>query len=240
MKPSTKIDRICIQCGIEFRIFKCWIRTSNRGGIFCSTECRRKGRFHRPPVMIEYICAECGIFFKRRNGYNGTHTYCSNSCRATACGRRNGGENHPNWKGGISERTHSTRMAIKRAVRERGKCERCGSTENLQGHHIERYSVAVDRRSDPSNIEVLCANCHAKEHPNVANMLLYPRIRSGAWKSCLVCDTKYYRPRYSAEKSKFCSYKCCYASRKGRKMSWLNKTGSNQQSGKIQEVSTAA
>lgn len=82
------------------------------------------------------------------------------------------GENHPKWNGGSSERTHATRVVIRKIVKLRGKCERCGSTENLQGHHKEPYSRVADRRADPENVEVLCVNCHALEHPELVNFIL--------------------------------------------------------------------
>src|SRR3970282_53385 len=40
------------------------------------------------------------------------------------------------------------------------KCERCGLDEPLVVHHRNR-----DRTNNsPENIEILCANCHYKEH----------------------------------------------------------------------------
>jgi hypothetical protein len=53
-----------------------------------------------------------------------------------------------------------TRSQWRKAIRARGACERCGSTEQLHAHHIDR---------DPSNNviengELLCASCHDAEH----------------------------------------------------------------------------
>src|SRR5690606_9811550 len=46
-------------------------------------------------------------------------------------------------------------------VRSRGRCERCGSTSNLQAAHIvpRRYSVT---RCDPEAAWALCAGCHLR------------------------------------------------------------------------------
>lgn len=46
-------------------------------------------------------------------------------------------------------------------VRSRGRCERCGSTSNLQAAHIvpRRYSVT---RCDPEAAWCLCAGCHLR------------------------------------------------------------------------------
>ena len=43
--------------------------------------------------------------------------------------------------------------------KKRGKCELCGSTENLNCHHlIDR--TRVNLRFDPTNLICLCSNCH--------------------------------------------------------------------------------
>jgi len=42
------------------------------------------------------------------------------------------------------------------------KCQKCGSTKNLQVHHIVR--VVDGGESDPDNLITLCEKCHRKEH----------------------------------------------------------------------------
>lgn len=46
-------------------------------------------------------------------------------------------------------------------IRNEGKCERCGSTENLQCAHIisRKYSAT---RTDQNNAWSLCAKCHRR------------------------------------------------------------------------------
>jgi len=41
-----------------------------------------------------------------------------------------------------------------------GKCEICGSTENLELHHKDRNP----KNNDPSNIQLLCRKCHRRIH----------------------------------------------------------------------------
>lgn len=52
-------------------------------------------------------------------------------------------------------------------VRQRGRCERCGSTQNLQCAHIigRKFSAT---RTDPENAWCLCASCHRRltDHPD--------------------------------------------------------------------------
>lgn len=52
-------------------------------------------------------------------------------------------------------------------VRQRGRCERCGSHTNLQAAHIigRRYNAT---RTDTTNAWCLCATCHFRltDHPD--------------------------------------------------------------------------
>ena len=76
------------------------------------------------------------------------------------------GPDHPGWKGGISIRNgiaaHAVSKAIRQRIKEVGICQRCGATKRLHGHHPG---------DDPFKILVLCAPCHAAEHPKQAAML---------------------------------------------------------------------
>jgi hypothetical protein len=94
------------------------------------------------------------------------------------------GENHYSWKGGITKLNKSVRQMTENrkwmdAVKARdGKCVRCGSTENLESHHIRSLSEMIDAfgiksREDARNTaavwdllngETLCVSCHYKEH----------------------------------------------------------------------------
>ena len=55
-------------------------------------------------------------------------------------------------------------MAWKKEVLAVGYCQRCGSTEILEAHHIVKWSELPSGRIDPKNGECLCVECHAKEH----------------------------------------------------------------------------
>lgn len=40
-------------------------------------------------------------------------------------------------------------------------CQACGSTQNLEVHHIEPFHINPDRELDPNNLITLCGkNCH--------------------------------------------------------------------------------
>jgi hypothetical protein len=57
-------------------------------------------------------------------------------------------------------------------VIERDKaCQVCGSTENLQAHHI--VPISEGGADIPENGEALCAGCHADKHPDVPRELFF-------------------------------------------------------------------
>lgn len=90
----------------------------------------------------ERDCAQCGGTFSAPMGRLSTKRYCSAPCR---------------------KRFHDQRRREYRAARRRGElvaateCERCGSSENIQGHHAD-----YDRQLE---VEWLCQRCHVLEHP---------------------------------------------------------------------------
>jgi 5-methylcytosine-specific restriction endonuclease McrA len=52
----------------------------------------------------------------------------------------------------------------KKNILSRGKCEICGSTDNLEAHHILRWAEYPMGRFDVNNGECLCHKCHTEEH----------------------------------------------------------------------------
>lgn len=55
-------------------------------------------------------------------------------------------------------------LAWTKAVKSKGTCEICGNTEDLEAHHILKWSEYPRGRIDPKNGICLCAKCHAKQH----------------------------------------------------------------------------
>ncbi len=55
------------------------------------------------------------------------------------------------------------RRLMKRVLERDGwRCQRCGSLENLQVHHMAKRSHQGNDR--PDNLVTLCAYCHMAEH----------------------------------------------------------------------------
>lgn len=61
----------------------------------------------------------------------------------------------------------------KNKVLSKGKCESCGSKENLDAHHIIKWSDYPMGRIDVKNGMCLCHRCHTEEHKydNVYSMM---------------------------------------------------------------------
>lgn len=206
MANRRSVQRACEVCGNTFRVFQCWLR--NGGGRFCGRKCQAKGKRKRPVTMIEKTCAECEAIFSISKHESHGRNYCSRECGSRAKSRKMANENHPNWKGGVSDRSRGVRKTILSVVRKIGQCEECGSTENLQGHHIFGHADYPDRRCDPTNIQVLCAHHHSLKHPDIANMIARPRIRAGETKKCLICEKPFYASPHLIKTAKYCSHGC--------------------------------
>lgn len=81
------------------------------------------------------------------------------------------GESHGNWKGGVTpernrEESTSAYKAWRKAVfaNANNKCQKCGSSEKLETHHIKNFSDYPELRETVSNGACLCRKCHKKFH----------------------------------------------------------------------------
>lgn len=211
MRSSHRVYLSCQVCGKEFSRPKAHFRNKTHS---CSRECARKIRPTKAPKVLTAICRNCGRSFQRTVHRAGKMMFCSPKCQQSGL-ERPSGKNHPHWKGGVSRRTHAENDLTRRACEQIGKCERCGSRSNLHGHH------KVKRSKDPSlalsrgNIEVLCASCHALEHPEISGLVSEPHFRKGTTISCIRCGQIRYVKSTRAAKSKFCSRQCYWASKRG-------------------------
>ena len=62
------------------------------------------------------------------------------------------------------DRGDSRVIAWKKKVLSIGHCERCGSEERLEAHHIIKWADYTLGRFDTANGECLCHSCHTQEH----------------------------------------------------------------------------
>jgi len=81
------------------------------------------------------------------------------------------GENHPNWKGGVTDLRHKLEgskeyKTIKEYNKTLFRCIHCGTTEDIKTHHIVSFSVDPSKFSDPKNAVPICEKC-LKEYYNI-------------------------------------------------------------------------
>ena len=78
------------------------------------------------------------------------------------------GEEHPNWKGGVTEEELRKHQNWSNRVKNRDKyeCQRCeeARSEVRFAHHIKRKDQYPDLAFDDDNGVTLCADCHAEAH----------------------------------------------------------------------------
>lgn len=192
----------CKQCGIEFRARE-W---KNRPGIFCSQVCQRKGRQMREIKTITFECESCKKECSQPLYWKCPHKYCSIQCMANERGKRMRGANHPKWIGGTRQRPWKYTKLINEIKKTKKICERCGIEEKLEAHHKIKTSERPDLLENLENIEFICSQCHANEHPEFKGMILKKKV--GVYLKCKICSKEYYRPKYLENTSTCCSREC--------------------------------
>lgn len=162
---TGKVLKKCLFCKIDF------YARHDRPGRYCGRSCKSKD-LPKKKTRVTLKCKECAIAYEIRKYREKTSFYCSRKCLSINRGLRMRKENHPKWKGGITERPYIVRNAIKKMINKFPFCKNCGSKKELQGHHIISYSERPELGSDNDNIEVLCKYCHAEKHPEIKNFIL--------------------------------------------------------------------
>lgn len=64
----------------------------------------------------------------------------------------------------VNNRQSSQAIRWSKKVRSTGKCDVCGATKNLCAHHIVPWEYSIKGRTDPSNGQCLCKECHKMMH----------------------------------------------------------------------------
>ena len=124
-------------------------------------------------LMVQ--CKKCFNFFTptnnevrmRRRSLNSNKSgecnfYCSEECKFSCPIYRK----IKHIKGNEPKQNRETSFAFNKIVfEERNKeCEKCGSKENLQIHHIKGYALFPELRFDLNNVLLLCKECHKDIH----------------------------------------------------------------------------
>lgn len=120
--------------------------------------------------QILYVCNKHQEYGVQKTSLYGLKHF-EHNCKLCHSSR---GENHHNWKGGISSDRdkfmssyaykHWTRDVFSR---DNYTCQCCGKHgNNLNAHHIYSYSSNPDLRVDINNGITLCEECHLNNYPN--------------------------------------------------------------------------
>ena len=149
---------------------------------FCSRACQntaqKTGQIPANKCIYPINCLYCGKKFQPANH---TIRHCSGSCGRMGKPSWNKGkeylairgENHPNWKGGVSKINKTKRQLAmytleykkwRTAVFERDSytCVHCGVGGKLDADHIKPWSLFPKLRYKVSNGRSLCRKCHIK------------------------------------------------------------------------------
>jgi len=202
------IKRICKHCGKEFFTYNAWLR-NGKAGNYCSKSCASKS-YKRKKYLVKKNCVICGKEFWVKRYRKNTALYCSVQCRAIDRGRKMRGKNHPNWKGGISERDWKFKKWAKKVKqRDNYTCQKCGYVgKEVEAHHLKKWHENIELRYNINNGITLCRKCHSEAHKEIKNFILKGVERSGINKICLICGKEFYVPPYKIKTAKTCSRSC--------------------------------
>lgn len=146
-----------------------WIRQcEERPRMFCSLKCRGAYKHREHTILIE--CGSCKKTIRRTRAKvkNYKKMYCSKECR------------NLDYQKPLS----TSRTTLRRQFDRRGllkNCVRCGYNKLpniLVIHHKDRKHT----NPHPTNLEILCPNCHAEEHYQEDRKHFYPGVKWGATK----------------------------------------------------------
>lgn len=151
------IECVCNNCGEDFRLHKNEYERRPENGKFCTRRCESEYK------SVQTECLECGFKFSVKKSLyeSGRGKYCSKDCYyksqiSDVCSIRDTAE-YKEWKMEVKNRD--------------GKCVRCGSNSDLHAHHIIPVSEDETLATELSNGETLCVDCHAQEHPEIAELV---------------------------------------------------------------------
>jgi len=123
---------------------------------------------------VKCKCLICGKEFevKKSKIKYGRGKYCSRACKDKDITRINSGNNHWNWRCGITTESEKIRKSIEYRLwresvfaRDRYTCQKClKGNKYLRSHHINNFADYPELRTAISNGITFCKKCHNKFH----------------------------------------------------------------------------
>jgi hypothetical protein len=165
-----KITKICEVCSKQFSVAAYRERTAR----FCSRSCRASKIMTNPLNREAHKAAMAkrrGVSCPRMGGWKHSEEYKEKKRKQMIeylkknPGIRNG-ENNPNWKGGITNKTkiRLSRNSWKKVSREfllkNPVCQNCKERGSKHTHHVIPFVVSKD--DSDKNLMALCEKCHPK------------------------------------------------------------------------------
>ena len=152
--------------------------------------------------MLISNCKQCGVEIREPN-HTKVRTFCSKHCQGDWISLNETGRNSPNWKE-LKDYMNSHK-AMTRMIRRRDiHCQYCGSSKRLTVHHKD----ADHFNNSDDNAILICRECHAKEHPEVANLILAGTEYRKVKVMCNSCGKEFYKPRPKVSASNYCGCYC--------------------------------
>lgn len=170
-RSVEEVSLTCENCGKVF-----FVIPSRSDRKYCSRSCsgeaKSKVTGEDHPLYQQKTnqkCKYCGSTYSVPENRLDETNFCSKSCIHKWMSERKGPE-HPLYEGGEHNlyKQRDWRVFSRKYRNWVGKCESCGSTENLQTHHDEPLSMGGDLYDN--TFTVLCTQCHYgnydKWHPS--------------------------------------------------------------------------
>lgn len=172
-----QISNTCEHCGGEYKIK----RSKKDSSRFCSREClyawvsqNKSGKnSHAWMGGGEQIpCDWCGKMHQRATSQLATNNFCSRKCKGRWFSENIVGAAHPMWNPDLTDEERiigrgypEIRQWTQNVLhRDSYTCQICGSTENVEAHHMYSYKHFPQYRFVIEYGETMCRSCHISFH----------------------------------------------------------------------------